>query len=271
MAEFSTIEWTDHTFNPWWGCTKVSPGCAHCYAETWSRRYGTQNIWGKHAARRFFGDQHWTQPQRWNQQAQAQGRRFRVFCASMADVFDEHPDVEDARQRLWQVIQSTPYLDWLLLTKRPENVLTMIPKIWRIQLPTNVWMMTSVENQQQAERRIPELLSIPAHIRALSVEPLLGPVDLRNWLSSLNWVIVGGESGFKARPLHPDWVRSIRDQCVTANVAFFFKQWGAFVPDERGEAIVFARVGKKAAGRMLDGKIWDSIPPLPPAHTAAGH
>jgi protein gp37 len=180
----------------------------------------------------------------------------------MADVFEEHADVEDARQRLWQVIEATPALDWLLLTKRPENVLPMIPESWRERLPMNIWMMTSVENQQQAERRIPLLLAIPAQIRALSVEPLLGAVDLRAWLPRIDWVIVGGESGAQARPLHPTWVRTIRDDCLAAQVAFFFKQWGAFVPDEQGEAVEFARVGKKAAGRVLDGQTWDAIPRL---------
>jgi protein gp37 len=259
MAEFSPIEWTDHTFNPWWGCTKVSLGCKHCYAETWARRYG-QGLWGQQAPRRLFGDQHWAQPARWNRQAEAQQRHFRVFCASMSDVFEDHPDVDDARQRLWQVIAETPHLDWLLLTKRPENIMPMLPTPWRLHLPPNIWLMTSVENQEQAEQRIPLLLSVPAHVHALSVEPLLAPVDLAAWLPSLHWVIVGGESGHNARPMHPAWVRTLRDQCNTADVAFFFKQWGTFLPDEQGEAVHFRRVGKKQAGRLLDERTWDEVP-----------
>ncbi|MFP4438962.1 MAG: DUF5131 family protein [Chloroflexaceae bacterium] len=259
MARFSTIEWTDHTFNPWWGCTKVSPGCANCYAETWAHRY-EQGLWGKQAQRRLFGEHHWKQPLRWNRKAVEQQQRFRVFCASMADVFEDHPDVHDARQHLWQIITVTPMLDWLLLTKRPENILPMIPATWREQLPWNIWLMTSVETQQQAEQRIPVLLSLPARIHALSVEPLLGSVDLSIWLPSLQWVIVGGESGYRARPLHPAWVRTVRNQCIAANVAFFFKQWGTFYPSEHGDTIHFARVGKKAAGRLLDGRTWDDVP-----------
>ncbi|NJL04486.1 MAG: phage Gp37/Gp68 family protein [Chloroflexaceae bacterium] len=259
MAEFSPIEWTDHTFNPWWGCTKVSAGCTNCYAETWALRYGG-NLWGKHAPRRMFGEQHWQQPLRWNRQALAQGRRFRVFCASMADVFEDHPDVASARQRLWDVIRATPNLDWLLLTKRPEHILAMLPAAWRMRLPDNIWIMTSVENQEQAERRIPLLLAVPAAVRALSVEPLLSPVDLSQWLDALDWVIVGGESGQKARPLDPAWVRTIRDQCVGAGVPFFFKQWGTYAPCEKADGLDFVRSGKKAAGRMLDERTWDELP-----------
>ncbi|NJP06419.1 MAG: phage Gp37/Gp68 family protein [Chloroflexaceae bacterium] len=266
MAEYSSIEWTDHTFNPWWGCTKISAGCTHCYAETWAQRYG-QQLWGKQSPRRLFGQQHWQQSLRWNRQAEAQKRRFRVFCASMADVFEDHPDVDRSRQQLWQVIAETPNLDWLLLTKRPENIASMLPVAWRTHVPSHVWLMTSVENQQQAETRIPVLLGVPARLHALSVEPMLANVDLTPWMASLQWVIVGGESGHNARPLHPVWVRTIRDQCLAANVAFFFKQWGAFTPDEHGQNVSFQRVGKKRAGRLLDGRTWDVVPPSPAARS----
>lgn len=272
MGQRSAIEWTDHTFNPWWGCTKVSPGCKHCYAETLSIRHG-HDVWGPGKSRRKFGDRHWQEPLNWNRQALKQNRRARVFCASMADVFEDNADLESERQRLWNLIAETQMLDWLLLTKRPENMLRFAP--WGNPWPANVWAMVSVEDQEQAERRVPILLDVPAVVRGLSVEPLIAPVDLEPWLAHIHWVIVGGESGRSARPMHADWVRQLRQQCITANVAFFFKQWGEWAPTEselghtrvqvapgvNGKDDHFAnRTGKKAAGRLLDGRIWDELP-----------
>lgn len=263
MGQYTTIEWTDHTFNPWWGCTKVSPGCKHCYAENWAGRYG-HDVWGTCKSRRTFGDRHWNEPLKWNAKAARLGKRYRVFCASMADVFEDHPDLDAERLKLWDLIGRTPMLDWLLLTKRPQHIIPMTPPEWSLQWPLNVWPMTSVEDQAQAEQRIPLLLDIPASIRGLSVEPLIGPVDITQWLDAIQWVIVGGESGHYARPMHPDWVRSLRDQCQVANVAFFFKQWGTLYPVETGQNgmadVDFRRTGKKAAGRELDGRIWDEVP-----------
>lgn len=261
MAQHSPIEWTDHSFNPWWGCAHVSPGCQHCYAETWARRY-RYDVWGTHAPRRLFGEQHWRAPLTWNQQAARQQRRSRVFCASMADVFEDHPDVAAERQRLWELIEATRMLDWLLLTKRPEQMQRLVPLTWQTGWPPNAWALVSVENQQQAERRIPLLLNVPAVIRGLSLEPLIGPVDLSPWLEAIHWGIVGGESGHHARPLHPEWVRSLRDQFQQLQVAFFFKQWGAYTPTEDSSTgtVAFQRTGKKAAGRLLDGRTWDGIP-----------
>jgi len=192
------------------------------------------------------------------------GTRMRVFCASMADVFEDNTSIEGERQRLWQVIAETPMLDWLLLTKRPENMRRFAP--WTNEWPLNVWAMTSVENEEQAHKRIPILLEVPAIVRGLSVEPLIGPVDLTLWLNDIQWVIVGGESGLGARPMQPDWVRSIRDQCQRADVPFFFKQWGEWVHlenhprDELSAAPLMKRIGKKSAGRELDGRTWDGLP-----------
>lgn len=346
MGEGSKIEWTDHTFNPWWGCTRVSPACDHCYAATWAARWEVG--WGASAAPRVFGDAHWREPLKWDAAAAKAGIRARVFCASMADVFErrdgEHSDVLDhERSKLWALIALTPHLDWLLLTKRPENVMEMIPASWSSKLPDNVWVGTTVENQEQADRRIFHLLRVPAHVRFLSCEPLLGAIDLTRWLyepmycrtcgyhivydtnpkglpaihtcmmgcevtgepgaeacsacgstdiatpGALSWVIAGGESGPGARPSHPEWFRSLRDQCQVAGVPFFFKQWGDWLPDDhahtlsddaqveilagRGprEAGVYSagssgvrasvyHVGKHVAGRLLDGRAHDGAP-----------
>jgi protein gp37 len=285
MAQ-TTIEWTatyrqdgtvlpGFTFNPWIGCTRVSPGCQHCYAETMmDKRYGKVK-WGPQGTRVRTSADYWTQPLKWNREAAAAGERRRVFCASLADVFEDKPDqnhqLNQWRDELWWLIEKTPNLDWLLLTKRPEVVSDAIPTRWReLGWPPNVWIGTSVENQEYADKRIPELLKIPAAVRFLSVEPLLGPVDLYQmlWadmpgkprLNRIHWIIVGGESGHGARPMQPDWVRSIRDQCQEAGVPFFFKQWGEYLYDEMNEVSVPMRVGKHRAGRLLDGREWNEFP-----------
>jgi len=189
-----------------------------------------------------------------------QQRRVRVFCASMADVFENNSSVEHEREKLWRLIAETPMLDWLLLTKRPENMCSFAP--WAGDWPANVWAMTSVENQHVAEQRIPQLLKVPAIVRGLSVEPLLGPIDLTPWLSEIHWVIVGGESGSEARPMDPMWVRSIRDQCVATDVPFFFKQWGEWGPgnDSNSTHDTLQRLGKRISGRLLDSRTWDELP-----------
>lgn len=259
MGQNSTIEWTDHTFNPWWGCTKVSLGCKNCYAEAWADRYG-HKLWGDNKPRRFFSDQHWQEPIKWNSAAKLNNRRSRVFCASMADVFEDNNLVVNERAKLWSLIEHTRMLDWLLLTKRPENMLKFTA--WQDQWPSNVWAMTSVEDQEQAEARIPYLLRVPAIVKGLSVEPLLTSVDLSPWIDDIQWVIVGGESGRYARPLNPDWVRQIRDTCKTHNVAFFFKQWGEWAPVMNTATNIeeMQKVGKKKAGRVLDNDLWNQLP-----------
>ncbi len=251
MGKDSKIEWTTHTFNPWVSCTKVSEGCKNCYAETMEARWGRP--WGKDAPRRVTSDAYWSQPFKWDRAASKAGERHRVFCASFADVFEDHPDLVAPRARLKALIKATPNLDWLLLTKRPENMVRMTEGwvgfngTW----PDNVWAGTSVENQARANQRIPELLKVPAKVLFLSCEPLLEEVDLTRiecnpekphlMCSALtedhddrfyrapnhiNWVIVGGESGRGARPMNPEWARGLRNQCKEAGAAFFMKQMG---------------------------------------------
>lgn len=323
MGQDSAIEWTHHTFNPWWGCSKISPGCANCYAEAFDKRVGGEH-WGPGVERRTFGEKHWREPLKWNAAAKA-GERHRVFCASMADVFEAEAPAGQI-ERLWSLIRETPHLDWLLLTKRPERIAASLPADWG-EGYANVWLGASVEDQPRANERVPHLVRVPAVVRFLSMEPLLGAVDLTQirmadgaaalaldaegapflnalrgatwWpqgdhganVPPLSWVIVGGESGAKARPMHPDWARSIRDQCVATGVPFLFKQWGEHVaffdrdvedPDWRaipnltgserwlniagghgfhGERVVAVRrAGKKFAGREIDGRTWDEYP-----------
>ena len=337
MGEATRIEWADFTFNPWVGCTKVSPACDHCYAEEWAKRFNGPE-WGKE--RRRTSAANWKQPLKWNRAAPAfrakYGRAPMVFCASLADVFDNQVP-EDWRSDLWRLIERTPDLIWLLLTKRTQNIAKMLPDPWGefcygSTFWPNVWIGTTVENQAEADRRIPHLLSVPAAKRFLSCEPLLGPVDLTcipvaaqiklgdeirdaevNCLSSgmivqrpgidalvrspskIDWVIAGGESGREARPSHPDWFRSLRDQCAAAGVPFLFKQWGewreaqpgdvfdtgmgrlnrppAFIVDPQDGTVhcflpkradpnyrAMLMVGKKIAGRTLDGVIHDGRP-----------
>lgn len=178
MAENSKIEWTDHTFNPWTGCTKVSPACDHCYAEGWAKRSGHVQ-WGPHGDRRLTSAANWRKPLKWNEEARRLGIRYRVFCASLADVFDNHHSImQDWRAQLWALIRATPNLDWQLLTKRPQNIAKMLPSDWGDGWP-NVWIGTTVENQVEADRRIPIFLNVPARVRFLSCEPLLGPLELR--------------------------------------------------------------------------------------------
>ncbi|HZI86296.1 MAG TPA: phage Gp37/Gp68 family protein, partial [Pyrinomonadaceae bacterium] len=276
MAKNSPIEWTNHTFNPWWGCHKVSPACDNCYAELWAKRVG-QAVWGLETPRRVFGDSHWREPLKWNQQALTGGTRARVFCASMADVFECRASLNPERKRLWNLIDQTPNLDWLLLTKRPQNVLSMTP--WGDTWPQNVWVGTSVENQKLAELRLPYLLALPAAVRFLSCEPLLGPLDLRSWFNRrsynpIDWVIAGGESGPHSRPMNPHWALGLLSQCQHAKVPFHFKQWGHWAPADctivSGQKTILTveventvrmiAVGKKRAGRMLNGTTWDNLP-----------
>lgn len=241
MAAESKIEWTDHTFNPWWGCTKVSDGCKFCYAEALSNRYG-HNVWGPGRNRRTFGETHWAGPLRWNAEAQNLGKRYRVFCASMADVFDpEAPEGE--LDRLWNLIRETPSLDWQILTKRPERIQSNLPDDWGAGYE-NVWLGTSVEDIRVIQR-IRELTAVPAAVRFLSCEPLIGPLDELP-LDGINWVIVGGESGPRSRDMDTRWVDSILEQCRRADVPFFFKQWGGR--------------RKHVTGRVLHGRTYDEFP-----------
>lgn len=301
MAENSKIEWTHHTFNPWIGCTKVGPGCDHCYAETLATaRLGV--VWGNEGERRRTAPSTWKQPRRWNNRAAKLGARERVFCASLADVFDNRADPA-VRDELFQLIRETPHLDWLLVTKRIGNAAAMIEAAGG--MPDNVWLGATIVNQEEANRDIPKLLATPASVRFLSMEPLLGPVDLEvawhgenalyaecwgdcgwcknghppmhncaagrqseaDWMkarSGLDWVIVGGESGPGARPMHPDWLISLRDQCSDAGVPFLFKQWGEHLPvwvdNIHSSGYEFRKLGKRAAGRRLHGMEHTAFP-----------
>jgi protein gp37 len=283
MGKETKIEWTHHTFNPWWGCVKVSAACDHCYAETWAKRLG-ENVWGPVSERRFFSDAHWKEPLKWNAEAEAQGTRHRVFCASMADVFENRKDLIPHRLRLLDLIEKTPHLDWLLLTKRIHLVKKQLPKGY--EFPSNVWLGATVENQASAGKRIKYLLAFksPA-VRFLSCEPLLGPVDIRKFLrrgefgTKIDWVIAGGESGAGSRPMEPQWPDDLRKQCSAARIPFHFKQWGHWAPIElaadavtrrtvihivkhEGTEVTLAAVGKGKAGRSLGGKHWDQFPKI---------
>lgn len=248
MSEHTKIQWTDHTFNPWMGCTKVSAGCANCYAEElMDHRHGKAR-WGNHPRVRTKSP--WRDVVRWDRAAAIDGVRRRVFCASLADVFEDAPGLDEIRADLWPLIERCQSLDWQLLTKRPENITRMVPRSWITAPLPNVWLGTSIEDQESANRRINWLLQAPAAVRFLSCEPLIGAVNLRRvdhegnaFIDSLggrasvpgaviavpriNWVIIGGESGPGARPCCVPWIRSIVEQCQASSVPVFVKQMGS--------------------------------------------
>jgi len=292
MAENTAISWATHTFNPWMGCTKVSPACDGCYAEAMmDKRYGKVQ-WGPHGERVRTAPANWKQPLKWNRQAEKDGTRPFVFCASLADVFDNQVPPE-WRVDLFRLIGQTPNLVWLLLTKRPQNIIRLgghaitalladpsMPLGW----PRNAAIGTTVEDQQRADTNVFHLVrarhTLKPAFAFLSCEPLLGPITIED-ITEIDWVITGGETdqgGHRARPTHPDWFRSLRDQCATAGVAYHHKQNGewlsteadeAFTPDhgraepptfifDDGEAVF--RIGKKYTGRMIDGVTHDAFP-----------
>lgn len=299
--ENTSIEWAHHTFNPWEGCTKIGPGCDNCYAETRNNRFKGGN-WGPGAPRRRTAESNWKKPLTWNRKAAKKGIRYRVFCASIADIFDNEVSIDWVID-LFDLIRRTPHLNWMILTKRIGRAHDVIRiaarrvdirsrgielyawiKNWADgQPPSNVWLGATIVNQHEANRDIVKLLRTPAIIRFLSMEPLLGRVDFTglwypfddpaihvNMLEMLDLVIVGGEAGKNARPTHPDWVRLIRDQCVALCTSFMFKQWGEWVSVSEVSGIgahyhfddgeTLRKVGKKNAGRMLDGQLWDQYP-----------
>jgi protein gp37 len=233
VSDNSHIEWTDATWNPVTGCTKVSPGCKHCYAERFAERF--RGVEG-HPYEQGFDLKVW--PERLDQPSKWKEPR-RIFVNSMSDLF--HPGVSAGYiRKVFNAMVAAPQHQYQVLTKRPERAAELADDLpW----PRQVWMGTSVESQAYLSR-VDELRKIPAHVRFLSCEPLLGPLDLK--LKGIHWVIVGGESGPGARPMKPEWVRSIRRQCRAADVPFFFKQWGG--------------VNKKAAGRLLDKRTYDEFP-----------
>lgn len=374
MSDTTNIEWADSTFNPWMGCTKVSPACDHCYAERDTKRFGRVE-WGAGKQRIRTSPANWKLPERWNRESfyqcrtcglrgqagaifdsskafgidprclgcgdadHVRGVRRRVFCASLADWLDNEVPIEWLVDLL-DLIRRTPNLDWILLSKRVGNwsrriadalgylhahsPLMNTPDLYKWltywldadEAPANVWFGATVINQAEADRDVPKLLAVPARVRFLSIEPMLGPVDLVTagaiWsdmngyivdaaargLRNIDWIIAGGESGPNARPSHPDWYRSLRDQCAAAGVPFLFKQWGEWAnadtagldlnecyvkgstggwvepggmhshgetshPLGDGASHVF-RIGKKAAGRKLDGRTHDGFPVVKP-------
>lgn len=250
MSDFTKIEWCDATLNLWWGCTKVSEGCKNCYAEHLADHRHHKGNWGPKGTR--------TEVKSWratlnkiSKRAKAENRRLKVFCQSMSDTFEGPETMGGVDSENWRLVMRLqdclmeaiyehPHLDFLILTKRPENVWPYLIRNAVDEPHKNIWFGTSVENQATADERIPHLLKIPAAVRFLSCEPLLGPVDLDEWLydgydrelppnrylsDAVHWVICGGESGPNARPMQPNWARSLRDQCQAAGVPFFFKQW----------------------------------------------
>lgn len=276
MAQDSKIEWCHNTFNPFIGCTKISAACDNCYAEEWDKRYEGGAHWGPHADRRKTSAGYWNAPKKWNKQAAEKGVRYRVFCASLADVFDNHKSIlPEWRAELFELIKETPHLDWLLLTKRPQNIAKMLPDDWGDGYP-NVWLGTTVENQKTANQNIHILIDIPAKVHFLSCEPLLEEIDFTKvplqlrydgfcdeesplyysalikqsgYSGKIDWVIAGGESGSNFRPTHTDWFRKLRDQCKEAGVPFLFKQFGGK-----------SQKDIKLIGRRLDGVIHDDYP-----------
>lgn len=232
MGAESKIQWTHHTLNTWWGCTKVSDGCTNCYADTFAKRVGhgkrLAQIWGPRADRKIASETVWREPLKWDRLAALAGERHRVFCASMADVGEDRPDLVAPRARLARLIESTPNLDYLLLTKRPEDFVRLFRDAgWTGAWPSNVWAGTTCEDQKRADERLPHLLKVPARVHFVSYEPALGPVDFSMFVGSLDWIIVGGESGGGARPFDVEWGRSVLKQCRGTRTAVFFKQFGA--------------------------------------------
>lgn len=228
MAENSKIEWTTHTFNPWIGCQKVSPGCDHCYAETLAKRYGWVE-WGPHGERKRTSNANWRKPRQWAKAARKTGERPRVFCSSLADVFDNRVPTE-WRRDLFDLISATPELDWLLLTKRPENAARMLPKgRW-----PNIWLGTTCEDQERYDHRWPILRDIPAAIHFISYEPAIGPLRLHKGTVQPDWLICGGESGHGARYMPPAWAENIQVDCEAYHVAFFMKQMTKKAPIPAG-------------------------------------
>jgi protein gp37 len=221
MGEHTHIEWTDHTFNPWYGCAERGAECDHCYARERILQLGLLPAWGAGTPRRRTAASTWAQPLRWDRQAAAAPVRRRVFCASWADVFDAEVD-PSWRDDLWALIRQTPHLDWLLLTKRAQLIARMLPPDWGAGYP-NVWLGVSV-GQRATVWRVRALVRVPAAIHFVSAEPLLEPVTLP--LDGVDWVIAGGESGRGCRPCDLNWIRTIRDDCAAAGVAFFYKQRG---------------------------------------------
>lgn len=273
MGQETRISWCDATWSPWRGCSKVSAGCANCYAEALSKRNpSVLGTWGENGTRVIAAEPAWRMPLRWNRQAKETGKRLSVF-PSLCDPFEEREQLDRVLARLLKLIHMTPQLDWLLLTKRPELIEYRLERAtncrpttqdeedgaelasqWRIGcVMPNIWLGVSVENQEWADKRIPHLLQIPASVRFLSCEPLLGPINLAcdkcrsswgspdpsDWFDcmgdrKIDWIIIGGESGPHHRPMEIDWLRSLVRQCRAASVSCLVKQDSHRLPGQQG-------------------------------------
>lgn len=220
MGIKTKIAWTDHTFNPWMGCQRVSEGCRNCYAETFTRNRMGKKLWGASAPRQVTKGP-WKNVEKWNDSAESDGVRRRVFCASLCDVFEDHPTAEKTRPRLWDLVRRCTSLDWQLLTKRPENIRGMLPSDWGDGW-NHVWLGTTIEDRRVIHRA-DVLRSVPSRIRFISYEPAIGPLAPID-LSGIDWVIYGGESGPGYRPEDKQWARDMLSECRAQNVAFFHKQ-----------------------------------------------
>jgi len=246
MGDHTAISWAHHTMNPWVGCMKVSDGCKHCYAEEMvTRLMKKPHLWGPAATHRRERTSvaNWQRAVRWNAEAERRGVARRVFAASLADVFEDHPDCNAARPDFWDLVRRTPYLQWQILTKRPEHIREMLPNDWGTHGWANVWLGTSIESMDVASRA-DHLCEVPAVVRFVSYEPALGPLDDLD-LGGIDWVICGGESGPKYRAMSLDWAHTMRRKCAEAGVAFFFKQSSA---------------PRTEMGIMLDGEIVRAYP-----------
>lgn len=301
MAENSAISWTNHTFNPWWGCWKIAPECANCYADSTAHRYVSQfgELWGRTSPRRFFGDHHWNEPHKWNRRALEAGVRERVFVGSMCDWAEIHPDpviremMKLARDRLFHLIAECTGLDWLLLTKRIEDVADHALLPW-LEHPTreneepwsHVWLMTTAGTIDAVRNKVPVLRSIPAAVRGISCEPLLEHIPREVWdlalapfgtgpigtirpddggvtrpHTGIDWLIVGDESGHHRRPAQADWIRTAREAALAHRVAFHFKQWnGPEAGGVKSPTNELRKPGRKIHLPMLDGRQWAQFP-----------
>lgn len=296
MAENTLISWARHTFNAWIGCTKVSPACKFCYAERdWDHRFHRVK-WGPKGARSVTGEDNWLKPARWNREAAALGEIHRVFSNSLSDVMDDHPSIKpEWRARLWDLPRATPSLEWLFLTKRPENWAAMVPHFTSGPMGLRVRLGVSIENQERADQLRPYLEA--AHnfgwMTFVSYGPACGPVDWDALMPFVDWLVSEGESGPEARPSHPAWFRQARDACARHGVPFHHKQngeWSAFDPEspcvgqdkltasitvrtdgrlyKEADVVawnfpypaVAARIGIEKSGRMLDGVLHDAFP-----------
>ncbi|MEM6667442.1 MAG: DUF5131 family protein [Pseudomonadota bacterium] len=276
MAETSAIEWTDRTFNPWTGCTNISPGCDNCYAEAWSKRSGHVK-WGKHPRKRTT-EAYWRAPRMWQRKAdlyEAQlGRRQRVFCASLADVFDNKADPV-WRTDLFAMIRETPSLDWQLLTKRPQNIEKMLPHDWSPLVYGNVWLGFTAEDQTRFDQRKRFIDDVPAAVWFVSYEPAIGPLRITGDDPKPDWLIVGGESGGGARIMRSEWARNILRDCRKHEIAPFLKQWGTYANNplvqEDGMSVAEAKAVDQEGkgGGMLDGLVIREFPRTEASNTVA--